>query len=844
MKYKTAFAAVCERYRNPRTRSHAAALLERYASPTRPVTAWHALGEDAEAARLLLATLGFREGEHFTVQTSVLDPDARRVSWTDAGLKLVMAFPKELAGTDFAEVQRRVLLPSLKADPSEPLRDVDSGSGAPASVGPSFGDRVLEATLGVAKRVKAAMACEDAVAAVAAQDSAAASVADIWADRQLLQEDRCDDMPMPVAPLCVLETLARMEGAEGLPAFRVFDSYGDAGIVGRTGWQGSRLVTDDETVPSGRINAMPLPEQKASGAPLDGYLAWTRNDWKKFDGNRGRTVWTQFNAKVVPATDALDFALDAEAMRQFVLAILEHGYGRAFRCALSDTTRLAIGNTGVVEASDPNAEDEDGDPTPFGHRVDDSSMPVRTPVYMGAHVMTEHALAEGLAAEWAPPTHPVRVTDEPTEDDAGDKGLKAVEAAEEWFFVVHGGPVYAPAGSDGPWREHRDRVETRLRNLPLYRASALAFMKSTEKTLRMCSPDNERFSRDADGGYSPEGAFVNGICAAMRKFSGGGLKFVSGTPYFPDRIVAGVWSGLSTDLGPGTPEEAREADAFPRVTSHGFCQDEFGHLGNRAETEGATAFVDLMREMPSVQFRFGKRTKGTHRPHVIVLETNVDAKAFLEALAETGNIPEFVRAGWRAFYTSFLMRNAAPLASVDREFSSYKVESSEIYGFFQFASRAVPDWAEQVALREFPLDVPAGFDFGWREDKYGRLLIVMQTTVAKFALRAKLAYRYAEALPLPTAAYLASHGQAGTVVVAGLDPDQRYRAILRAAVLQPGFDRGDRGVTCGARGRFGYIWYSDELYDMDTDEVPGRSWYFGEPDGVPATEAVTAYVRP
>lgn len=841
MKYKTAFAAVCERYRNPRTRSHAAALLERYASPTRPVTAWHALGEDAEAAKLLLATLGFREGEHFTVQTSVLDPDARRVSWTDTGLKLVMAFPGELAGTDFAEVQRRVLLPSLKADPSEPLRDVDSGSGAPASVGPSFGDRVLEATLGVAKRVKAAMACESAVAA--APDRPDATSAEIWADWQFRQEgsDNDTEFPMPVAPLCVLETLARMEGAEGLPAFRVFASK-EHENMGCSGWQGSRLVANDETVPSGLINALPLSEQMMSGGPLDGYLAWSRSEWRKFNGNRGRTVWTQFNAEVMPTADALNFALDAEAMRRFVLAILEHGYGHGFRYALSDTTRLAIGNTSVDEAMDSNAKDEDGDTSQFGYRVEESDMPLRVPVYMGAHVMTEYALEEDATGEWAPSTHPVRVTDEPSEDDAGDEGLTAAEAAEEWFFVVHGGGADHLPMADVPWCDYRARVKARLQNLPRHRAIAQTVEANAAQILRRCSPDNERFSRGANGCYSPEGAFVNGLCAAMRKFSGGGLKFVSGTPYFPDRIVAGVWSGLSTDLGPGTPEEAREADAFPRVTSHGFCQDEFGHLGNRAETEGATAFVDLMREMPSVQFRFGKRTKGTHRPHVIVLETNVDAKAFLGALAETGNIPEFARAGWRAFYTSFLMRNAAPLASVDREFSSYKVEARDMDGFFQFASRAVPEWAEQVALREFPLDVPAGFDFGWREDKYGRLLIVMQTTIAKFALRAKLAYRYAEALPLPTAAYLASHGQASAVAVAGLSPSQRYDAMLRAAVLQPGFDRGDRNVTCGARGRFGYVWYSDELRDMDSDEVPPRDWYFGESNA--AVEAVRAYVRP
>ena len=842
MNYKKAMAEVCAKYRNPRTRTSAAALLERYASATRPVTAWHAVGEDADAARLLLETLGFREKEHFTVQTSVLDPKAFRFSWTAAGLKLVMAMPRSLAGTDFAEMQRRILAPGAREDPLEPLPTLIAGGDADAAfiadAGPSFGDRVLEKTLEIARRVKAATACGEAVSR-----SARSGFADRWADRQLDQQtDR--KLPMPVAPLGVLEALARMEGAEGLPEVQIFDLDTDYATAGCAGWQGSRIVADEEAIPSGRINAMPLNEQKMPGGPLDGYLAWTRDDWARFDGNRGRTAWTQFDAAILPSAEALNFALDAEAMRRFVLAILEHGYGPGFRYALSWTTRLAVGNLAAPEVHDENTENEDGNTSSFGYRIEESVMPYRSPVYMGAHLMTELETTAEAAKPWATETGPVRIvtagqSEAEAEDSAGNAGLKAAEAAEEWFMLVHGAATW-PTSPVVPGIPNEHMAERARMNLARFRADAQTLRRSPQTVLTLCSPGNPRFVASSCDLYTPEGAFVNGLCAAMRKFSGGNLEFVSGTPYFPDNIVAGVWSGLSTDLGPGTPEEARDADAFPRVASYAFADGAAECVGRLPVV--ASAFIDLMRENPSVQLRFGKRTKGTHRSHVIVLETNVKAKPFLESLSREHNCWEFVRAGWRAFYTSFLMRVAAPLASVDTGFGMYGRAATRLTGFADLARYCVPEWAERVAANaKFTRDVPLGFDFGWLADEYGRLLLVIQTKAADLALRAKLAFRYVEELPLPTAAYLAAHGRSNSVVLAGLDAGQRYAALLRAAVAQTGFDKGAAPcVTCGARGRFGYIWYSNLLTDMDSDEAPSRSWYLYEAASV---EAVRMYVR-
>lgn len=832
MKYRQAMAAVLAKYKNPRTRTAAAALLERYASATRPVTAWHALGEDADASRLLLETLGFEEGTHFTVQTSVLDPGAHRFTWTESGLKLVAAMPRELARVDFPGIQRRILVPNGKEDPAAFLPDAATAEmQAGVDPGITFGAAVLEKTLGIARRIKTAMASQAAVANVAADTL---KVVDRWADRQL-NPNEARELPMPIAPLAMLEALARMEGvkAPGFPEAQIFWPDPNTDMAACSGWQASRIVTDGEGIPSGRLNAMPLNEQKWTGGLLDGYFAWTREEWKRFDGNRGKTAWTQFDARVCQTAEALNFALDADAMRRFVLAILSCGYGTDFRYALSSSTRLAVSNTATPEIDDHSGEDDDGDTNSFGYRMEDSAMPSSAPVYMGAHIITAgHIVLE--PDSWAPATHPVRIADGTSEDDAGDDGLRASEIAEEWFMIVHGGATWQ-RGVEHPWQDHEDRLSLRHANLPRFRDDVRRIKANPAELLSLCSPENPRFSGGSHSeGFTPEGAFVNGLCAAVRKFSEGELEFVDGSPYFPEKFVAGVWSGLMTDLGPQTVDEAREADVFPWFTSFQFDS----HTQSGEAAKEASKFIDLMREVPSVQMRFGKRTKGEHRPHAIVVETNVSAGPFIEALRRNGNCEEFVKAGWRAFYVAFLMRANTPLVAVDRGFNAYGNEGNGMSGFDEFAKKCCPDWAVQVAGCGIPRDVPDGFRFGWREDKYGRLLLVVRTAAPWLAMRAKLAYRYDESLPLPSAAWLAAHGQCNVVAFTSVNPAQRYRELLAVAARQPGFDRG-QNTTLGSQGRFGVIWFPNLVEDLDSDEVPSRSWYPSS-----SMESADVYVGP
>jgi hypothetical protein len=826
MKYKTALSAVFAKYRNPRTRTHAVSLLERYASTTRPVTAWHALGEDAEAARLLLETLGFREKDHFTVQASVLDPAAVRFSWTDAGLRYIAVLASELAGWDGSLVQRRVLTPG-SADPLELVPDVDTPERDAGRESSGFTSGILERTKAIAEYLKASAPTTDRV------DSESRNGAAGWALLQDDVQDDCDKTPM--APLAVLEVLARLRGnVPDMPPFQVFDVY-DARSAAY-GWQASRPVKFDEEVPAGRINMIPLADQKGPCGQLDGYFAWNVADWKKFPEDR-IAVWTQFDARLRRRAEVLQFALDAERMRAFTCAIVEAAYP-GLSCGLVSSTRLAVGNTALGGApGNENLETDDGETSSFQCRVEDSAFPCDAPVYMGAYLLAQGHVGRG---PWlATLTHPVEIATGDPDRDAGANAMRADEIADEWFVIVHGGVEDEWRHEVATWKPVSDRRSLMESNLRKFRQFVAKYLYgSPGPVLDACAPTSPEFNRRGgdEGDFSVQGAFVNGIAAAMRKYAPDAVQFVESSPHFPDKIFAGVWSGIATDLAPMDVREAAEANVFPNLDSLQFT----GYQDLADKRAYADAFVELMRKNPHVQLHFGKRTSGVPRGHTVVIETNVAAKPFVEAVSNAGGNGSFVYAAWRAFYTAFLVRRPDPLTSLDEEFSVHGAASAALSGFQEWVSTECPEWTELVKLSRFGRTPHPGFHIGWLEDSKGRLLLVFSSVKPEMSLRIKAAWRYASALPVPSASYLAKTGRTRAVVLKEeMTDDERYRTVLRAAMDQEKFLH-DCMSTCGSRGQFGTAWILDSVWDMDSDELPNRGWYVAPG----CSELVGMYVSP
>ena len=814
MKYRTALSAVFAKYRNPRTRSHAVSLLERYSSQTRPVTAWHAVGEDADASRLLLETLGFKEDEHFAVQTSVLDPKATRFSWNDAGIKLLGSMAAELRRWDGSAAQRRVLAGT--DDPLELVPETETAAEPPAPAGGGIVATTLETTAAIARSIER-LATTNAAAAV---DAATLDRVLAWARTQADGDD-CDKAP--VAPLAVLEAYARMRGdVAGLPGFQVFDAAWAPDAA--CGWQASRPMAVGEAMPiAGRINMLPLTEQKGRCGPVDGYLAWHAGDWKRFSGDRG-LVWTQFDAPLRRTVEALQFALDAEKMRAFVCTILESAY--SVPCGLVGTTRLAVGNSalGGVPGNE-NLEDDDGDTSQLWYRIEDSAFPYDAPVYMGAHLMWPGV--PGIdQSDWSVMscTRPVPVsTGAAGEDASAAYGLRASEIADEWFLIAHGGTERSWTRDFATWSPLRERRETMERNLPKFRAYVAGHLHAgPELVLAACSPENPDLNRDGDGGFTVPGAFVNGVAAAMRKCGADRLQFVQDSRYHPDKIFAGIWSGIATDLAPSAVRPAAEAGVFPNLEFLGFAS---GDGNTPAMREQADAFVELMRRDPQVQLRFGRRTSGVPRRHMVVIETNVAARPFVEAVAAREHGGQFVAAVWREFYSAFLTRRTDPLPPLSESYDGFGRDSYELSGFEEWIAAECPDWLSNVRLSRYGRVPHDGFSVGWLEDSTGRLLLVVSVAGADISLRVKTAWRYASSLPVPSATYLAAAGRTGAVVLTdAMTADERYKAVLNAAVHQPGFV-SDCSSTRGSCGTFGTAWIRDAVWDMDRDEIPSRGWY-------------------
>lgn len=802
MNYKTAMAGVCEKYGNPRTRTHVAAFLARYASADRPVTAWHAVGEDAAATKLLLEGLGFREGEHFTVQASVLDPDAQRFSWTDAGTELLSKLPGGLAETDFTAVQHRILLPGARrSSPAELLRD--EAPGAPAEPG----DGSVQAPDGVAAQVLDASR-DIARRLVERRESVPDGTAVWWADEMTGGSEDAG----PIAPLTALEALARLDGVEGLPPHQVF---GTGHYV-----QMSRPVAATETLRAAqRINCLPLRAQLAcENSPVRGYFATTVGEWKTGRRRAGcDAVWTQFNAPIAHTAEALNFALDAERMRAFVQKIVEHGYAE-FGCRLVDTTRLAARNDFV----------DDDDIDSFG----DDYLAIDDTVYMGAHVLSRHpAPARNWENRGTPPVRLVEVKTGETPDEslASDFGITVAELADEWFAMTH--------MADGGVVTDSSRCPREDENLKRFRETMAALHESHAAVLALCSPKAPAFAVPTEPTgmtTARPGALVLGVCAALRKYCAPGVEFVENAPFHPDMFVAGVWSGISTDLAPEDPDKALAAGVFPRMRP---CS-EFGSTRyNYAYDPDSAARMDrilgLLRANPHVQLKFGKRTRGSHRSRVMLIETNVRAKTLVEYLYTHPDAAQKLRQGmWQAFASAMIKGRRHPLDAVDATFCSAHVAVAATAfraGIHTTLRNRFPDSYMDIESAMKGVDqnkyndaADAGFGLGWAEDTLGRLVVVISTTSSDMAQAATLVHRFMSGLPLESASYLATHGQGVAALPPGMTDEERYRAVLSTAVRHPEFDGpccDDANRVCGA---FGRVWNTALL---GSSETLTRGWY-------------------
>ena len=803
MNYRQAMAAVAAKYRNPRTVSCAAAFLERYSASARPLTAWHAVGEDADATKTLIEALGFAEGTHFTVQTSELDPYAHRFSWTDAGAKLIGRMAEELeahmAPGGFDKLQRGILKPGEKCDPGL-LPDVDSESGRQSE---ARGDNLMATMLSVVGIT--------AVLILQSQGRYAEPHAVEWAIWVKDYSARGAALPVMV-PLYVLEAMARADGVEGVPEFSVFEPHDNAQCTY------VRAVNGDERIPSPRLNGMPLEDQPPScDEALHGYFA--ENSWQASEFGRSEAIWVQFDARIMNTAEALNFALDAAQMRRFTESVVDHAYG-PLKSVLSSTTRLAVDNLFLPDCAHgrPAADTE------LDYRISNSEMVGalgrRSVMYMGAMVLAEQVVTQ----EWPDVrTHPVTMLPPGGTNEAlTGRWLGKSELADEWFAIVHGIGLAGAAhdtvvypGDEAEWSD----------NLERFRHMMKVSRESPENTLKACSTDNPAFYINPDHSEKSTcpALFLGNICAAMRKLEDGrAMEIVRDSPHNPNKIIAAVWSGLRTDLAPTSLAEVEEDGVFPFVGGREFTS----YVDDARSKAYVTKLLDLFRRKPQVQFGVGKRSSGRHRSHVIVLETNIRADKFVKAALSDITRAWFQGAVWRSFCTSFLMRKKAPLVALDTRFSCFG--TGGLTNALDAAVKTyVPGMAGVFWNEVSPVYDPERLDIRWLEDDRGRLVLVLASQVPSLAQRARLAYRMENAMPLMTATYAVKHGMLEVVETdESMGPQDKYDAVLNAAVRQPAFLAGQRDTnTLDSYGKFGTIWLVDPCSDLDHDELPTRSWY-------------------
>lgn len=844
MKIDTAIRAVFETEKRKPVRSSIATFLKQHCNRT--PASWRCSKMDADAFLAFVSKLGLQEGKDYTVVRSSLDPHAIQLKWSaNTAGRLSQALSEQPSGwldAVYACAYSLETLPEGALADTANEEEPEEPAPVEAATGPFLADLVADKTLHIAQSI------------VRAEFPAG----DVWTS-DFPGTDRCDDAQRlrdwgdwyaamapdhprhvpPFAPMPVVEAYVRVclhTSRPEWPETPVF-SCGDL----RTGLLQEQHVRElyrqvrfDETVPQGNMFLMPLESQFYEGcdsAPLVKYFTRNLEDWRKQNPQDKVGAWVQFDTLVRPTVAAARFMLQPKNAARYVRDLYRIAYGQ--NVMMSGYTRIAVHNLfPEVPGSDEitcDPDDDDYNPS-LAERIDNDSLKQYGLYYMGGLLVA------------APDVYPTDVTvwrhrDElPTIDqnEPLDKfALRTDELGKEWFAIIHGAPSFEYRSGD-----------TDIGNLGRLRhLFADLEMETPSRIDLLCSYAAGSSFFSSLGGLSsahwtPHSTFANSICGILRRY-GPQPRIEVADGYHT--LVHRIWSGMTTSMS----MSSEDPGAFPWVPSLPVV-DQF--LGDRASppyagyADKVTDALKRLNEHPDCQFRFTERESGSkeRRNCVVMVETNVLASKFLDAVAGSGKVEELSRRLKLAFTAPYVFLACCPEVIATSPMSNileaidHYVNCNRIFNMtsalkaagYQDMLKDHVTIADNGAVRfpridEFPVNVSVTWD------KNDRLVILfsMDGEAAQFL---RLLYRKEKQLPLATASYLKSRGRIpeGMFMMDGsLSQASNYVKYLKAQMKHNRFRSYASSPATFSGGEFSPVYDPDALRGFDWDEFPHRSWY-------------------
>lgn len=849
MKIDTAVRAVFETEKRRPVRSSIATFLKQHCNRT--LTGWRCSKMDADAFLAFASGLGLREGKDYTVVRSSLDPHAIQLKWSaDTANRLTQALSEQPAGWLTAVCACAYSLETL---PEGTLIDIavaeepEEPALAEAETGPFLADLIADKTLHIAQSLKNAEfpAGDEWVTVFPSFPEP-----DQFDEAQGLREwgswyaDTASDRPCrvpPFAPMPMVEAYVRVclkESRPGWPETPVFSRcYSCTGTLSAQDVRELyRQVHRNETVPQGNMFLAPLESQfceDCDSAPLTGYFTRNLEDWRRQNPQDKVGAWVEFNTLIRPTVAAARFMLQPKDAAGYVQDLYRIAYGQDVR--VSGYTRTAVHNLfpDVPGTEDITCDRDDEDcNVNLAERIESGTLNPYGLYYMGGLLVTApgETVQSGTGHDvcWRQRAElPTLDPGEPLDKYA----LRTDELGKEWFTVVHGALAnFAPITGG-----------TSVANLNAFRDmfSRMEANPSCIDTLCSIGPGSHFFTPLGER-WTPNSTFMNSLCGILRRYGPRpSLEVVDEAT----TIIHRIWSGMTTSMSTSSDDQ----DAFPWVPSIPVVDQLLADRGSPNHAENADKVTDALNRLrahPECQFRFTERERGSteRRSCVVMVETNVSASKFLDAVLQSGGAADLSKHLKIAFTAPYVLSAccpgliaASPMDTIASSVAAH-IDYSELTAMANALRTAdcrdmLKDYVTVSGdgrvrlprLETFPVDVRVTWD---KEDR----LVILFSLDGEAAQVLRLVYRCGHKLPLATASYLNSRGKAPEgmfVMDKSLSQASNYVRYLKAQMKFNQFVSSSYATSLSAfvGGTFSPVYDSYALRDFDWDEFPGRGWY-------------------
>ena len=633
-------------------RLEAVRFVRRYSDGTRPVTHYRLHGASVEAVPALLKAAGLKEAEDFSVMTSDHDPSIAKLVWLEGGNGGEFASACALQGLDvlqhgltacdsaYAAILRKETDDAIAACFAEGGTDVAEEDGGVEDFVP-LATMASNITTNIVKSVREYLADPSNYGSLSPNEIS------MYEPLRSATADAGQVNFRFIPPLFVLEFyvrrvlgLADSIAGEGGPADSIFAPYTGGHAYVRP------IVRRGEPAVLPHLLDAPLFElvecNECGDDMMAGYISNYRQHVEAKPKCKALAVIgnSQLMLDYGPCPDkvaAADYVMNHRYdFWKYLRRIYASAFGPVVNAELMSISRIGIRNNSAMFAHHCASIDDSEPMVSHLNRI----RPDLNALVMYGVVLSYERMGQPCVSEDCLPGAGIGIESQaPVPPEFALTRLTKEEFPAEWFVLTHcDGTEFADSLSAVDKAGREDTFTGFFRPFVKERLTAAEMQK-------WCRGDNPSFvpanTRDGSTVFHAMSSLVSCVVAAIKDlhtFQEGATfvhrKGLAKGDALRDAVVAGVFSGVSTDLAPEDCDATQ--GVFPKIKSDViYAEDPFEDLPQlEGKADRFTAFMNALHADPTLQLRMAPRSAGKTRCYHLVIETNLTADVLTNASDE------------------------------------------------------------------------------------------------------------------------------------------------------------------------------------------------------------------